>query len=163
MGASYAGCDELLAVSLLTISIAGHGFNSVGGAINLLDLGPNYAAPLDAIINTLGTIVGICAPYIAGVMTPNVSFLGEKCVKVHLNGNNDCFLVEGIAEGMAHGVLDYVCASYYREYCFYGVRECQNSKMEFAKGLKHSILPWFVHGEWNNCEKKKHFLSYYFV
>lgn len=72
--ASYAGCDELLAVSFLTISIAGHGFNSAGAAINLFDLSPNYAAPLNAVINTLATIVGITAPYIAGVLTPNVSF-----------------------------------------------------------------------------------------
>lgn len=73
--ASYAGCDELLAVSFLAISIAGHGFNSAGAAINLFDLSPNYAAPLNAVINTFGTIVGISAPYIAGVLTPNVSFL----------------------------------------------------------------------------------------
>lgn len=72
--ASYAGCDELLAVTFLTISISGHGFNSAGAAINLFDLSPNYAAPLNAIVNTLATIVGISAPYIAGVLTPNVSF-----------------------------------------------------------------------------------------
>lgn len=74
MCASYAGCNELLAIIFLTISLSGHGFNSVGAAINLFDLTPNYAAPLDAVINTFGTIVGISAPYIAGVLTPHVSF-----------------------------------------------------------------------------------------
>lgn len=73
MSASYAGCDEILAVSLLSISIAAHGFNSAGAAINLFDLGPNYVAPLNAVINSLATVVGMSAPYIAGVLTPNVS------------------------------------------------------------------------------------------
>lgn len=71
--ASYAGCNELLAVIFLTISISGHGFNSAGAAINLFDLGPNYAAPLNGVINSLATVVGISAPYIAGLLTPNVS------------------------------------------------------------------------------------------
>lgn len=57
----------------LTISISGHGFNSAGAAINLFDLGPNYVAPLNGIINSLATIVGITSPYIAGLLTPNVS------------------------------------------------------------------------------------------
>lgn len=73
MCASYAGCNEVLAIICLTISISGHGFNSAGGAINLFDLGPNYVAPLNAVINSLATVVGIAAPYIAGIITPNVS------------------------------------------------------------------------------------------
>lgn len=86
--ASYAGCDELLAVTFLTISILGHGFNSAGAAINLFDLSPNYAAPLNAVVNTLATIVGISAPYIAGVLTPNVSFLGEIIIICNYNLHN---------------------------------------------------------------------------
>lgn len=78
MCASYAGCDEILAVIFFTISISAHGFNSAGAAINLFDLSPNYAAPLNAVINSLATIVGISAPYIAGVLTPNVSFQCRK-------------------------------------------------------------------------------------
>lgn len=74
MFASYAGCDELVAVVLLTISVSAHGFNSAGAAINLFDLSPNYVAPLNAVINSLASIVGILAPYIAGVLTPNVSY-----------------------------------------------------------------------------------------
>lgn len=74
MFASYAGCDEILSVSFLTVSIAAHGLNSAGAVINLFDLGPNYVAPVNAIINTFGTIVGMIAPYVAGILTPNVSF-----------------------------------------------------------------------------------------
>lgn len=73
MLASYAGCDEILAVISLTISVSAHGFNSAGAAINLFDLSPNYVAPMNAVINSLATVVGISAPYIAGVLTPNVS------------------------------------------------------------------------------------------
>lgn len=73
MSASYAGCDELGAVVLLTISVSAHGFNSAGAAINLFDLSPNYVAPLNAVINSLASIVGILAPYIAGVLTPNAT------------------------------------------------------------------------------------------
>lgn len=72
ISASYAGCDEILAVIFLTISISGHGFNSAGAAINLFDLSPNYVAPLNGVINSLATIVGITSPYIAGLLTPNV-------------------------------------------------------------------------------------------
>lgn len=75
MCASYAGCDELLAVIFLTISISGHGFNSAGAAINLYDLSPNYVAPLNGVINSLANVVGISSPYIAGLLTPNVRFL----------------------------------------------------------------------------------------
>lgn len=92
MCASYVGCDELPAIIFFTISISAHGFNSglfdfffclhfcelslkkiaVGAAINLFDLAPNYAAPLDAVINSLATFVGLLTPYIAGILTPNV-------------------------------------------------------------------------------------------
>lgn len=72
ISASYAGCDEILAVTFLTISISGHGFNSAGAAINLFDLSPNYVAPLNGVINSLATVVGITSPYIAGLLTPNV-------------------------------------------------------------------------------------------
>lgn len=73
MCASYAGCDELLAVIFLTVAISAHGFNSAGAAINLYDLSPNYAAALSGIINFFATVVSISAPYIAGLLTPNVS------------------------------------------------------------------------------------------
>lgn len=74
IAASYAGCDEILSVIFFTISIGGHGFNSAGAAINLFDLAPNYVSPINGIINSVANIVGISAPYIAGVLTPNVNY-----------------------------------------------------------------------------------------
>lgn len=72
--ASYAGCDELLVVTLLTISIAGQGFNSAGTILNLFDLGPNYIGPLNGITNSISSIAALLAPYIVGVLTPHVRF-----------------------------------------------------------------------------------------
>lgn len=42
--------------------------------VNPLDLSPNYAGVLMAITNGIGAITGIIAPYLVGVLTPNVSF-----------------------------------------------------------------------------------------
>lgn len=128
-------------MSFLTISIAGHGFNSAGAAINLFDLSPNYAAPLNAMINTLGTVVGISAPYIAGVLTPNVSFLLEK--SHNFNQKNlilslNFMKFEGTLDGMAIGVLDHICSSHVGECCFHVIRQCENTSMEFTKGLNHN-------------------------
>lgn len=41
--------------------------------VNPLDLSPNYAGVLMAITNGIGAITGIIAPYLVGVLTPNVS------------------------------------------------------------------------------------------
>lgn len=44
-----------------------------GLKVNNLDLAPNYAGVIMAITNGVGGINGILAPYIVGVLTPNVS------------------------------------------------------------------------------------------
>lgn len=44
-----------------------------GMKVNALDLSPNYAASIMAIVNGIGAITGIVAPYLVGVLTPNVS------------------------------------------------------------------------------------------
>lgn len=58
-----------------------------GMKVNPLDLSPNYAGTLMAITNGIGAITGIIAPYVVGVMTPNVSYHDRKhgrCVFVRL-------------------------------------------------------------------------------
>lgn len=72
ISASYAGCDELLVVTLLTISIAAQGFNTAGTVLNIFDLGPNYIAPLNSIVNSVSSIAAFLAPNIVGILTPNV-------------------------------------------------------------------------------------------
>lgn len=53
IAASYAGCNEALAVTFLTIAVGGHGFNAVGTVLNLYDLGPNYIASLTGVVNSV--------------------------------------------------------------------------------------------------------------
>lgn len=74
IGASYAGCDEVLAVVFFVIAVGCHGFDSAGITLNLFDLGPNYVASLNGFVNTLSTVVGILTPYIVSILTPKVSF-----------------------------------------------------------------------------------------
>lgn len=73
IAASYAGCNEILSVTFLTIAVGCHGFNAAGTILNLFDLAPNYVGALCGIGNTVTTTLGILAPYIVGILTPNVS------------------------------------------------------------------------------------------
>lgn len=73
MAASYAGCDEVLVVTLLTISIAGQGFNAAGTTLNMFDLGPNYIGPLTGVVNSVSTLASMLAPAIVGYLTPHVN------------------------------------------------------------------------------------------
>lgn len=43
--------------------------------VNALDLSPNFAGTLMAIVGTIGCMSGVIAPYIVGIMVPNVSAL----------------------------------------------------------------------------------------
>lgn len=76
MSASYAGgCDEVLTVTLLTISIAGQGFNAAGTTLNMFDLAPNYIGPLTGVVNSVSTLASLLAPTIVGYLTPHVNTL----------------------------------------------------------------------------------------
>uniref|UniRef100_A0AAR5QA61 Major facilitator superfamily (MFS) profile domain-containing protein n=2 Tax=Dendroctonus ponderosae TaxID=77166 RepID=A0AAR5QA61_DENPD len=67
--ASYAGCDRMLAVWMFTIAMAFMGCYYCGMKVNALDLSPNFAGTLMAIINGLGATSGIVTPYLAGALT----------------------------------------------------------------------------------------------
>lgn len=71
---SYAGCEELLVVTLLTVSIAGQGFNAAGTTLNMFDLAPNYIGPLTGVVNSVSTLASLLAPTVVGFLTPHVSF-----------------------------------------------------------------------------------------
>lgn len=73
IGASYAGCNEITVVILLSISTAGQGFDSAGTVCTAFDLGPNYIGPVNAVAFTVSSAASIFAPYVVGVLTPNVS------------------------------------------------------------------------------------------
>nr|CAD7199800.1 unnamed protein product [Timema douglasi] len=73
IAASYAGCDRTAAVVLFTIGMALMGTFYPGMKVNALDLSPNYAGTLMAIVNGIGALSGIITPYLVGVLTPDVS------------------------------------------------------------------------------------------
>ncbi|OWR51223.1 putative sodium-dependent phosphate transporter [Danaus plexippus plexippus] len=69
--ASYAGCDRFAAVAYFIASMALMGGFYSGMKVNALDLAPNYAGSLTAMINGTSTISGIITPYLIGLLTPD--------------------------------------------------------------------------------------------
>ncbi|XP_065341317.1 putative inorganic phosphate cotransporter [Cloeon dipterum] len=66
--ASYAGCNEIAVVTIFCVFIAFMGAFYPGMKVNALDLSPNYAGLLMAIVNGIGSLSGIVTPYVAGVI-----------------------------------------------------------------------------------------------
>ncbi|KAF2903420.1 hypothetical protein ILUMI_02773 [Ignelater luminosus] len=69
LAASYAGCDRTATVILFTVGMGFMGTFYCGMKVNALDLSPNYAGTLMAIVNGLGALSGIITPYLAGALT----------------------------------------------------------------------------------------------
>ncbi|XP_022173212.1 putative inorganic phosphate cotransporter isoform X1 [Myzus persicae] len=73
VAASYSGCDKVLAVASFTIGMGLMGTFVPSLKVNALDLSPNFAGTLMAIVGTIGCLSGVIAPYIVGIMVPNSS------------------------------------------------------------------------------------------
>ena len=73
LAASFAECRRSLAVVCFIISTGLLGCFISGIKVNSFDLAPNYVSTLVGVTNSLGLISACIAPYIVGVMTPNVS------------------------------------------------------------------------------------------
>lgn len=73
IAASYAGCDTTAAVILFNLTVGLIGPYNPGMKVNGLDLSPNYAATVMALVNGIGALSGTVTPYLVGVLTPNVS------------------------------------------------------------------------------------------
>lgn len=73
MLASYAGCEHVLVIVFFIIAIGMHGFLTAGLNTNSMDLCPNYSGVLMSVANGAASITGILAPYMIGLMTPNVN------------------------------------------------------------------------------------------
>lgn len=71
IAASYAGCDRVTVVILFAIGMGFMGTYYPGMKVNSLDLTPNYAGTVMAIVNGIGAISGIITPYLVGILTPN--------------------------------------------------------------------------------------------
>ena len=73
IAASYSGCDRDLAVGMFTVAMSFMGTFYCGMKVNALDLAPNFAGTLMAIVNGIGAITGIIVPYLVGALTEDVS------------------------------------------------------------------------------------------
>lgn len=71
--ASYVGCRRILAVVMFTIALFLMGFYYPGMKINALDLSPNFAGSIMALMNGIGVFAGMAVPVVVGVLAPNVS------------------------------------------------------------------------------------------
>ncbi|XP_076262845.1 sialin-like isoform X1 [Rhynchophorus ferrugineus] len=71
MAAAYSGCDRMLAVGMFTIAMGFMGTFYCGMKVNALDLSPNYAGTIMAIVNGIGGLTGIIVPYLVGALTEN--------------------------------------------------------------------------------------------
>lgn len=63
----------MLAVGMFTIAMGLMGTFYCGMKCNGLDLCPNYAGSLMAVVNGVGAISGIITPYLISALTPDVS------------------------------------------------------------------------------------------
>ncbi|XP_018911132.1 putative inorganic phosphate cotransporter isoform X2 [Bemisia tabaci] len=71
LAASYSGCDKLLAMISFTFGMGLMGAFVPSLKVNALDLSPNYAGTLMAVVGGIGAMSGILTPYLVGVLTPD--------------------------------------------------------------------------------------------
>ncbi|KAK3908028.1 Putative inorganic phosphate cotransporter [Frankliniella fusca] len=69
--ASFVGCDRTQVVTLFCIGMASMGAFYPGMRVNALDLSPNHAGTIGALMNGTGALAGVAAPYIIGLLAPN--------------------------------------------------------------------------------------------
>ncbi|BET03033.1 sodium:phosphate symporter activity [Nesidiocoris tenuis] len=102
LSASYAGCDKVL-VSLFFAS----GMGLMGAfvpslKVNALDLSPNYAGTLMALVGGIGAISGMLTPSLVGFLTPNSTMLEWRLVfwisVIVLMSTNVVYLIFGSAK-----------------------------------------------------------------
>jgi len=63
------GCDTTAAVILMCLAIGSQGFIGAGSYSNNLDLSGRFAGVTYSVFNTLGSVCGVVAPVLAGVVT----------------------------------------------------------------------------------------------
>ncbi|KOB79399.1 MFS sugar transporter-like protein [Operophtera brumata] len=78
--ASYSGCDTQTVVILFTASMGLMGAFYPGMKVNALDLSGNYAGTIMAIVNGIGAITGIIAPFLVGLLTPDSTLVQWRLV-----------------------------------------------------------------------------------
>ena len=76
--ASYVGCDRAMATILFTVGMGLMGAAYCSLRVNALDLSPNYAGTIMALVNGAGCISGMLTPMFTGFLTPNVGDVGRS-------------------------------------------------------------------------------------
>ncbi|XP_046659305.1 putative inorganic phosphate cotransporter isoform X1 [Homalodisca vitripennis] len=102
LAATYSGCDKVLVSMFFTIGMGLMGAFVPSLKVNALDLSPNYAGTLMALVGGIGAISGIITPYLVGLLTPNSTLLEWRLVfwiaVIVLVSTNVVYLLVGSAE-----------------------------------------------------------------
>uniref|UniRef100_A0A224XBP6 Putative inorganic phosphate cotransporter n=1 Tax=Panstrongylus lignarius TaxID=156445 RepID=A0A224XBP6_9HEMI len=70
VGATYAGCNRSAATASFIVGMGFMGFFYPSLKVNALDLSPNFAGTLSALVMGIGAVSGILTPYLVGILTP---------------------------------------------------------------------------------------------
>jgi len=65
----FLGCNRILVVSAVVISVGSSGLAMSGYGVNHLDLAPKHAGTLMGLTNTLATVPGFLGPQVVGALT----------------------------------------------------------------------------------------------
>lgn len=102
IAASYSGCDKVMVASFFTLGMGLMGAFVPSLKVNALDLSPNYAGTLMALVAGIGAISGIITPYLVGLLTPNSTLLEWRLVfwiaVLVLSVTNIIYVIMGSAE-----------------------------------------------------------------
>lgn len=66
---TFVGCDQILSVAIITMSLGFNGAATVTNLQNHQDLAPNYVGTLYGLANFLGTTTGFITPLITAHFT----------------------------------------------------------------------------------------------
>jgi ACS family sodium-dependent inorganic phosphate cotransporter len=72
ISASYSGCDRTLVVALFTLSLAVMSFHYTGMKLKRIRFVAQLLRHLDGASQRFGVFAGMLAPYIIGILTPEV-------------------------------------------------------------------------------------------
>lgn len=81
IAASYSYCSRLGVIFSFTVGMGLMGAFVPSLKVNPLDLSPNFAGSVMALVGGIGAISGVFAPYVAGILITDVSFysfIGSK-------------------------------------------------------------------------------------
>nr|CAD7267366.1 unnamed protein product [Timema shepardi] len=69
---TFAGCDVVFSVTLLTLSFTTVGAFTSGYFQTPLDIAPNFAGSLTGMMNAVGSLTGVISPPLAGAVLKNM-------------------------------------------------------------------------------------------